>query len=47
MFVAALQAEGVSREQIQMMGREVPGALLNGLEAHGKKGDNGGARGID
>ena len=30
MFVAALQAEGVSREQIQMMGREVPGALLMG-----------------
>jgi hypothetical protein len=30
MFVAALQAEGVSREQIQTMGREVPGALLMG-----------------
>ena len=29
-FVAALQAEGVSREQIQTMGREVPGALLMG-----------------
>ena len=30
MFVAALQAEGISREQIQTMGREVPGALLMG-----------------
>ena len=30
MFVAGLQAEGVSREQIQAMGREVPGALLMG-----------------
>jgi microsomal dipeptidase-like Zn-dependent dipeptidase len=29
-FVAALQAEGVSRDQIQTMGREVPGALLMG-----------------
>jgi hypothetical protein len=29
-FVAALQAEGISREQIQTMGREVPGALLMG-----------------
>jgi hypothetical protein len=30
MFVAGLQGEGVSREQIQTMGREVPGALLMG-----------------
>ena len=30
MFVAALQAEGVTREQIHTMGREVPGALLMG-----------------
>ena len=30
MFVAGLQAEGISREQIQTMGREVPGALLMG-----------------
>ena len=30
MFVAALQAEGISREQIQTMGREIPGALLMG-----------------
>ena len=30
MFVAGLQAEGVSREQIQTMGRENPGALLMG-----------------
>jgi microsomal dipeptidase-like Zn-dependent dipeptidase len=30
MFVAGLQAEGVTREQIQTMGREVPGALLMG-----------------
>ena len=30
MLVAALQAEGVTREQIQTMGREVPGALLMG-----------------
>jgi uncharacterized protein DUF6282 len=30
MFVAALQAEGITREQIQTMGREVPGALLMG-----------------
>ena len=29
-FVAALQAEGITREQIQTMGREVPGALLMG-----------------
>jgi hypothetical protein len=29
-FVAGLQKEGVSREQIQTMGREVPGALLMG-----------------
>jgi hypothetical protein len=30
MFVAGLQAEGVSRDEIEMMGREVPGALLMG-----------------
>ncbi|MBI4255170.1 MAG: histidinol phosphatase [Candidatus Rokubacteria bacterium] len=30
MFVAGLAAEGISREQIQTMGREVPGALLMG-----------------
>jgi len=30
MFVAGLQAAGVSREQIEIMGREVPGALLMG-----------------
>jgi len=30
MFVAALQAEGVSRAEIETMGREVPGALLMG-----------------
>lgn len=30
MFVAGLQAAGVSRAQIQTMGREVPGALLMG-----------------
>jgi microsomal dipeptidase-like Zn-dependent dipeptidase len=30
MFIAALQAEGLTREQIQVMGREVPGALLMG-----------------
>ena len=30
MFVAGLQTEGVSREQIQTMGRENPGALLMG-----------------
>jgi hypothetical protein len=30
MFVAGLLAEGISREQIQTMGREVPGALLMG-----------------
>jgi hypothetical protein len=30
MFVAGLMAEGVSRDQIQTMGREVPGALLVG-----------------
>jgi hypothetical protein len=29
-WVAALQAEGISREQIQTMGRETPGALLMG-----------------
>jgi hypothetical protein len=30
MFAAGLQAEGVTREQIETMGREVPGALLMG-----------------
>ena len=30
MFVAGLMAEGVTREQIETMGREVPGALLMG-----------------
>jgi uncharacterized protein DUF6282 len=30
MFVAGLQGEGITREQIQTMGREVPGALLMG-----------------
>ena len=30
MFVAGLQAEGISREEIDTMGREVPGALLMG-----------------
>jgi hypothetical protein len=30
MFVTGLLAEGVTREQIQTMGREVPGALLMG-----------------
>lgn len=30
MFVAGLEAEGITREQIQAMGREVPGALLTG-----------------
>jgi hypothetical protein len=30
MFVAALQAAGIDREQIDTMGREVPGALLMG-----------------
>jgi hypothetical protein len=30
MFIAALQAEGITGEQIQLMGREVPGALLMG-----------------
>jgi hypothetical protein len=30
MFIAGLQAEGITREQIQTMGREVPGALLMG-----------------
>ena len=30
MFVAGLQGEGISREQIQTMGRETPGALLMG-----------------
>jgi uncharacterized protein DUF6282 len=30
MFVTGLQAEGITREQIQTMGREVPGALLTG-----------------
>jgi hypothetical protein len=29
-FVAGLQKEGVTPEQIQTMGREVPGALLMG-----------------
>ena len=29
-FVAGLQAEGITREQIQTMGREVPGTLLMG-----------------
>ena len=30
MFVAALAAEGIGREQIQIMGSQVPGALLMG-----------------
>ena len=30
MLVAGLSAQGISREQIQTMGREVPGALLMG-----------------
>jgi hypothetical protein len=30
MFVTGLMAEGVTREEIQTMGREVPGALLTG-----------------
>jgi hypothetical protein len=30
MFVTGLQAEGITREQIETMGREVPGALLMG-----------------
>jgi hypothetical protein len=30
MFVAGLQAEGTTRDQIQTMGREIPGALLMG-----------------
>jgi hypothetical protein len=30
MFVTGLQAEGVTRDQIQTMGRETPGALLMG-----------------
>ena len=30
MFVAGLQAQGVTRDQIQTMGREIPGALLAG-----------------
>jgi hypothetical protein len=30
MFIAGLQAEGITRDQIQTMGREVPGALLMG-----------------
>jgi hypothetical protein len=30
MFVTGLVAEGVTREEIQTMGREVPGALLMG-----------------
>jgi hypothetical protein len=30
MFVAGLQAAGISREEIETMGREVPGALLMG-----------------
>jgi len=29
-FVAGLQAEGLGREEIETMGREVPGALLMG-----------------
>ena len=29
-FVGALLAEGISKEQIRMMGRETPGALLMG-----------------
>jgi microsomal dipeptidase-like Zn-dependent dipeptidase len=30
MFVTGLLAEGITREQIQTMGREIPGALLMG-----------------
>jgi len=30
MFVTGLAAEGVSREQIQTMGCQIPGALLMG-----------------
>jgi hypothetical protein len=30
MFVTALAAEGISREQIQTMGSQIPGALLMG-----------------
>jgi hypothetical protein len=30
LFVGALAAEGVTREQIQTMGSQVPGALLMG-----------------
>jgi hypothetical protein len=30
MFVAGLQAHGVTRDEIQTMGRETPGALLMG-----------------
>ena len=30
MFVAGLMDEGITREQIQTMGREIPGALLMG-----------------
>jgi hypothetical protein len=30
MFVTALATEGISREQIQTMGSQVPGALLMG-----------------
>jgi hypothetical protein len=30
MFVAGLEAAGITRAQIQTMGREVPGALLMG-----------------
>ena len=30
MFVAGLQAEGINREEIDTMGREIPGALLMG-----------------
>ncbi len=30
MFVTGLQAEGITKDQIQTMGREVPGALLMG-----------------
>ena len=30
MFVAGLMAEGITRDQIQTMGRETPGALLMG-----------------
>jgi hypothetical protein len=30
MYIAGLQAEAITREQIQVMGREIPGALLMG-----------------